>query len=148
MFCWNTNFLIIFCGIFRHRFCWKSHHNSVILFSNISNQFGSARQMYARPNVKVWQLQTSYGKYTIISFYFRRTPNISIDSIFISFFSNWNVRAMNCIKIDINICRVCLQSTTGCSIFSDDILEKFRFTTLVHVSSCIYYKKINVQPFL
>lgn len=50
---------------------------------------------------------------------------------------------MNCIKIDINICRVCLQSTTGRSIFSDDILEKFRFATLVHVSSSIYYNKLH-----
>lgn len=37
------------------------------------------------------------------------------------------------IKIDINVCRVCLQSTDGISIFNDEIFDKFVFTTLVQV---------------
>lgn len=45
------------------------------------------------------------------------------------------------IRIDINVCRVCLQASDGVSIFSDDILEKFLFTTLVQVSVLIWNKQ-------
>lgn len=37
------------------------------------------------------------------------------------------------IKIDLNVCRVCLQGKSGTIIYTGDILEKFLYTTLVQV---------------
>lgn len=39
------------------------------------------------------------------------------------------------IKIDISVCRVCLQPGHGTNIYTGDILEKFVYTTLVQVSA-------------
>lgn len=42
------------------------------------------------------------------------------------------------IKIDINVCRVCLKPNTGVRIVAD-VAEKFQYATLVQVSLIIYY---------
>lgn len=49
------------------------------------------------------------------------------------------------IRIDINVCRVCLQpSDTTLNLFEGDTLEKFLFTTLVQVILIFYYTMFNL----